>query len=83
MKLLKFYGTYCNPCKALTKVINELDLKNDFSIVSHDVEEGWELADKFKIKSVPTCILIDDSGNEVKRWVGTFNVKEELKDFIE
>lgn len=83
MKLLKFYGTYCNPCKSLTKIINEIEFKDNFSVVSCDVEDEWELADRFKIKSVPTCVLIDENENEVKRWVGTFNVKEELKDFIE
>lgn len=81
MKLLKFYGNYCNPCKALTKSMEEVNIV--IKIESLDVEENWELADEFKIKSVPTCILVDDEGNEVKRWVGTFNVKEELRDFIE
>lgn len=82
MKLIKFYGSYCSPCKALTKSLSEIDFKENFEIVSYNVEEEIDLVEDYKIKSVPTCILVDDNGSEVKRWIGTFNIKEELKEFI-
>lgn len=82
MKLLKFYGTYCSPCKALTKTINETKFNEDFSIESYNVEEEFELTEQYRVKSVPTCVLLDNDNKEIKRWVGTFNVKEELKEFI-
>lgn len=81
MKILKFTGQYCAPCKALTKTFDSLNLS--IEVKNIDIEEELDIVEEFKIKSVPTCILIDDNGKENKRWVGTFNVKEELKDFIE
>ena len=82
MKLLKFYGTYCSPCKALAKSISETKFNDDFKIESYDVEECVKSVERYKIKSVPTCILLDNTNKEIKRWVGTFNVKEELKEFV-
>lgn len=80
MEILKFSGQYCTPCKMLAKEFEKYNLS--INVKEVDVEEDFELVEKYKIKSVPTTILIDDNGNENKRWIGTFNVKEELKAFI-
>lgn len=82
MKLLKFYGTYCSPCKVLTNAISEAKFKEEFKIESYNVEEEFELTEQYRVKSVPTCVLLDNANKEIKRWVGTFNVKDELKEFI-
>lgn len=80
MKLLKFYGSYCNPCKKLTSDLEQVKLA--IEIESYNVEEDLDITDDYKIRSVPTTILLDDNNKEVKRWLGTFNVKEELKEYI-
>ena len=79
MKLIKFYGTYCKPCKVLADRLNKLDLTID--LFSYDVEEEVELTEKWKVRNVPTVILVDDDNNEVKRWVGNFEPSIELKDY--
>lgn len=80
MKLLKFYGTYCKPCKVLAQNLSELELT--IPLIDYNVEDEYDLADEYMIRSVPTVILLDDDNNEEKRWVGTFNPKVELKAFI-
>lgn len=80
MRLLKFYGSYCSPCRKLTKDLESVNLM--IELESYNVEDDWEMAEDYKIKSVPTVILLNEANKEVKRWLGTFNVKEELKDFI-
>ena len=79
MKLLKFYGTYCKPCKVLADRLSKIEL--NITLHSYDVEEEVELTEKWKIRNVPTVILVDDDNNEVKRWVGNFEPSIELKDY--
>jgi thioredoxin-like negative regulator of GroEL len=68
------------PCKNLESRLSKLDLTID--LVSYDVEEEVDLTEEWKVRNVPTVILVDDNGNEVKRWVGNFEPNVELKAFI-
>lgn len=85
MKVLKFYADWCQPCKMLTRTLE--DVKTDIPVEEIDIEtaEGSELAQKFGLRGVPTMVMVDDNGVEVKRKVGMamaneletfFNVKE-------
>ena len=75
--LLQFHATWCGPCKMLGMVINEFDKEGIIDILRIDVDEAGELANQFKIFSVPTLVILDN-GNEVKRISG-FMPKEELE----
>lgn len=80
MKLIKFGASWCMPCKNLESRLNKLDLTID--LLSYDVEEEVDLTEEWNIRNVPTVILVDDNGSEVKRWVGNFEPNVELKAFI-
>lgn len=80
MKLIKFSASWCMPCKNLESRLNKLALTID--LVSYDVEEEVDLTEEWKVRNVPTVILVDDNGHEVKRWVGNFEPNVELKAFI-
>lgn len=80
MKLIKFGASWCMPCKNLESRLNKLDLTID--LFSYDVEEEVDLTEEWKVRNVPTVILVDDNGHEVKRWVGNFEPNVELKAFI-
>lgn len=67
-KILKFEADWCNPCKQLT---NEL-LGLDFHIERVNVELLPELANEYKIRSVPTLVFIKDD-KEVDRITGFVN----------
>jgi thioredoxin-related protein len=67
------------PCKNLESRLNKLNLTID--LFSYDVEEEVELTEEWKVRNVPTVILVDDNGHEVKRWVGNFEPNVELKDY--
>lgn len=80
MKLIKFSASWCMPCKNLESRLNNIDLTID--LFSYDVEEEVDLTEEWKVRNVPTVILVDDNGHEVKRWVGNFEPNVELKAFI-
>ena len=72
LKIIKCSAEFCQPCKQLDKVMNEIlpTIKNiiDYKII--DVEEDVDFAEENKIRSVPTTIFMKND-IEVFRFVGT------------
>lgn len=66
MKLLKFYADWCAPCKHQSKLLEGFPLE----VKSINVDEQEEMVNKYHVKSLPTLILLDDSDNEISRFVG-------------
>ena len=81
MKLLKFYADWCGPCKALTRIIEIAGEKVTIPVENVNIDENIFLAQEFKVRSVPTMILVDDTENEIKRHVGLVN-EEKLLEFL-
>jgi thiol-disulfide isomerase/thioredoxin len=77
-KLLKFEASWCNPCKAMDSVLEQV--KDLFEITHIDIEEedSHELVLAYRIMSVPTIIILDEVGDVDARVVGTCTV-EHLK----
>lgn len=87
MKLIKFSLPTCRPCVTLSEQMKELDLSNfEVQEVSlHSGKESLELGRKYGIKSVPTIVVVDDGGEEIKRirnivelkhFIGNFSIFE-------
>jgi thioredoxin 1 len=78
MKLLKFYGEWCGPCKTQSSIIRNLGERVNIEIEEVDIDEKFDLVKSWKVTSVPTMILVDENG-EVKRHTGVLKEKEFLK----
>ena len=81
-KVIKFYATWCGPCKAYApifdKVKEEIADKAEFVDVNIDKDtEG--LAATYKIMSVPSTVVIND--DETKKEVGLLT-ETQLKELI-
>ena len=80
MKILKFSLPTCRPCIVLSEQMKSLDLAN-YEVVDINLKENLEtiaLGEKYSIKSVPTLVLIDEEGNELKRVRNIIQLKELL-----
>ena len=76
-----FTADWCQPCKRTRPIVEELNREQTVAIFRIiDVDDTFELARKFEVKSVPTFILIDDQ-KEIDRITGG-QTKESLENFI-
>jgi thioredoxin 1 len=73
MKILRFTASWCQPCKALAKNLEEAKLNIPIEVV--DIDVHTEIASDYGIRSVPTLILIDEN-IEVKRVVGAKTIEQ-------
>ena len=77
-RILRFTASWCQPCKALAKTLEEVDSGVPIEVVDIDVHS--DLAMEYGIRSVPTLVMKD--GNiEVKRMVG-MKSKQDLTEWI-
>lgn len=79
--VVDFYATWCNPCKMLAPVFEEVS--NEVEGVAFgkvNIDENMELTVKYNITTVPTVLVLKD-GIEVDRTVG-FIPKEKLKSMV-
>lgn len=57
--LIDFYATWCGPCQTMSPILD--DLKKLFGeklrVLKIDVDKNQQLAEKLKIRGVPTLIL--------------------------
>jgi len=82
-KVIKFYATWCGPCKAYAPVFNKVaeELGNDVEFVDIDVDQDTSgLAAEYKVMSIPTTVVIKE-GNNVSRKTGGMS-ENELKSLI-
>jgi thioredoxin-related protein len=83
MKILKFYSDTCIPCRLLSRTM-EANTPDNFNIIPINVssEEGRVEAQSYNVKSVPTLIALDLTGEEVARLKGNVTNKEYVE-FLE
>lgn len=63
MQLLDFWAPWCNPCKLMNPIIDEIEKDNpDLEIVRINVDEDAGMVNNYNIQTVPTYILIGNDG---------------------
>ncbi|MFN0195777.1 MAG: trypsin-like peptidase domain-containing protein [Planctomycetaceae bacterium] len=67
-QLLEFTATWCGPCQEMSGLIHRMQ-RQGYPIRQIDVEKRRDVANRFKVNSMPTFILLAD-GKEVTRFVG-------------
>lgn len=70
-KLIKFEKENCKPCEMVSEYLNSKNVEFEAINAYNDPMR----ASKMKVRSVPTLMLLDSEGNEIRRIVG-YNPQE-------
>ena len=84
--LVDFWADWCQPCKMIAPIVDELAEEYDgrIAFTKVDVDSEQNIAIKFGIRSIPTLLLFKD-GNPVDQIVGAVPkaaLKQRLEDAI-
>lgn len=87
-KLVCLSASWCMPCKAYHKTIEEIEKMEEFKdieFLSYDVEdddEGVDMSLKYMVRGVPTTLMFNENGEVIERFSGNIpqsTVIEKLK----
>ena len=81
MKVSLYSAPWCGSCQTVKQSLNSI-CTNDLEIQVLDVDTlGMQALSKVGIKGIPSLILYDNQGNELKRKTGALT-KKQLEDFL-
>lgn len=80
-RLLFFTMCGCSACKAIKPIVEKEAPEKGYELkfVDVDTDEGAFMAEDFGVRGLPTLIVLDEEGDEVKRAVGNTAWKEVQK----
>jgi thioredoxin 1 len=77
MRQIKYFSApWCGPCRLFKPIMEELKMEG-LNIQFFDVDEDHNEVSSYGIRSVPTCVLLEN-GKEIDRWSGSVS-KSEVK----
>ena len=81
--LVDFWAPWCNPCKMLGPVIDEIadEVDGKALVCKVNIDEEQNLAQEYRVMSIPSLLYFKD-GKVVDQMVGV-RPKEELLDALE
>ena len=78
--ILYFSAPWCEPCKQLGPVIDSL-ISEGINVKKVNTDYDVSLVEKYNVKNVPTLILTDLQGNEIKRTSSGNQTRKQLKEW--
>lgn len=80
--LVDFWASWCGPCKMSAPFAQEIAREQDgiIKVAKVNVDEEPELANAFKINSIPTFIVIENG--EIKNTAVGYRTKEQLLELL-
>ncbi len=79
--LVDFSAEWCGPCKMLSPILEQLPKSlPDLKIIKVNIDDNYQLAQSFKVMSVPTLLLYKD-GQMIDQRMG-FQTLEMLIEWV-
>ena len=80
--LIDFWAEWCNPCKKLSPILDEISIETGLLVGKLNVDENPEKTQEYSVSTIPTMGLFK-SGQPVKTIVGAKPKHVLLKELAE
>ena len=81
IKILDFYDTWCQPCKAMQPILAEVKAEINVAIEPIKVSDNADVANKYGVRGLPCLIKVDSQSNMLGRLDG-IHTKEEIIEWL-
>ena len=78
-KVIKMSASWCAPCKVYAKAFHEVEKEEKYKGIEFedvDVEENEDLALKYKVRAVPTTIILGENDVVLASFSGNVSKKD-------
>ena len=79
--ILYFSAPWCEPCKVLSPQMEEIG-RSGIPVKKVNIDYDAAFPKKYNVKTIPTCILTNMNGKEIKRHVGGFDGITAIKNWF-
>lgn len=81
-KVLFFHASWCSTCQALDQNIKAGRIPDGVTIFNVDYDTEDALRTKYGVRTQHTLVQIDDSGNMIKSWYGSYTIDQIMDQVI-
>ena len=78
--ILYFSAPWCESCQQINPIMDTL-ISEGMNVKKVNIDYDINLVERYNIKNVPTLILTDLQGNELKRMSGGGKTRQQLKEW--
>ena len=78
--ILYFSAPWCGPCKVMSPLVEQMEKQGKIVVKKVNVDYDASLPTKYNIRNIPTMVLTDMNGNEIKRHTGAMS-EQQILDF--
>lgn len=72
--LVDFWASWCGPCRMIAPVLQKIEEENeDVILLKIDVDANSELANAYKVQSIPTLMFFKDGTPNASPIIGVAN----------
>lgn len=82
MKYLYFSAPWCGPCRMLGPTMEKVAAEGiTVDKINIDEESNIDITSEYAVRSIPTVVLVDDSGKEFARTVGAHPLNHYIEQY--
>ena len=78
--IIYFSAPWCGPCKVMSPLVEQMEQQGKIRVRKVNVDYEASITQQYNVKNVPTMVLTDLEGKEIRRKIGQMT-EQQILDF--